>query len=371
MNKRQFEEALERGSSGKLGSIMNMDHGVDYRLMIDKTMNEISMMIAAGGMLHGLMLCSRGWGTNRAVTSMIKREDTWELSKSEFVYSALFDYRCVSGDAIPDLDEEGSMSLIDIDFPEWYDRYVGELSSSPILSVVRLTVRGNYSNIPRGVVDVVAGRNFYGAYTKVQGVPLVRINPAHTDCQNAKSYRVHAWYGMCSVEFLEEGVLRTSSNKAITPPIEESYTGWMPSDLGEEIISEEKTGEFSVFKTPGSPVAMMGKTIYSKTKDNLLQVTIPIEIAFNGTIYSIPNGVYFLGRKSQWVDSIDYDNWLSLLSHSISLNLSTKKSHLLVSLGENSEGSANKTINRSIMSIGETETGPTASKGSGSKITKM
>ena len=372
MNKNEFTGALERGTSGKFGTRFEIDSGISLTDLGDTAKLAIADNLCTKGVYHSLLVVQSGWGNSRAVFSLLKREATWAIDDTHFEYTALFECRTTSADEIPDLGEGQSVEANNVDFDERYDRYVEVLTTSEPILLARLTVRGKYSDLE--VPERTNTRRFYGDFDRLRSFSIAHRNPElnlRDDCASAGSYGAEYLSRTYSVEILDgDGALRVPSLEGRFVPAEEPYTGWMPSVLMDEIISEEKTGLFSIWKLPDAPKATSGDTIHSKVEDNLLHVTVPIELTHNGTIYSIPCGVYFVGRKEKWTSSIAYDDWLSGISALITIKRSTKKSHLLISL-ESALGPRSAKVKKNIKPIKETKDGPTVAKGGGSKITKM
>lgn len=376
MNKNQFGDALEQGNSGKMGRPVG---GIDYNLSLgipsDKLHVYLSMLLGnGGGMFNSLFIGTRGWNNTRALVSLIKRGSDWQLTDDEFEYTALFDYRYQTGSEMPSIRGDGERvdPNDNVDFDKWYDRYTSAIMRSAPLLTIRLTCRGNYSNISEPVINTPT--TIWNEFSRIRGINTSssrRFNSIDIDCTNANSYRSNT--GELNVEFSENTgmTLRVPAvrNKAL--PVEIPYTGWIPTELGKTIISQAKTEYFSLNKLAGIPKASLGNSIYSRTKNNILHFDAPVELTFSGTIYSIPKGRYFIGREEKWEDTIAYDNWLSALSAMVTISPSANKEHLLTSLESSDGRTVRKVIGRNIVSIGDTDDGPRAHRGSGSKITKM
>ena len=372
MIKNEFIGVLERGTTGKFGTRLELDGSDSLTNLGEPARRSLADNLCLKGMYHSLLVVQHGWGTSRVINSLLKRDATWALNDTHFEYTALFDCRTMSANDVPDMGESQSVNANDIDLGETYDSYVEVLSTSEPILLMRLTIRGDYSSL--AVPRLSATRRFYGDFDRLRSVELEHRSssiPLTVDCDSAGSYGAGNDSLTYSVEILDRGsTLRVPSLEGRFMPTEEPYTGWMPSVLTDEIISEEKTGLFSIWKLPITPKATSGDTLHSKVEDNLLHITVPIEMTYEGTIYSIPSGVYFVGRVKIWKDSIAYDDWLSLLSGLITIKRSTKKGHLLISL-EDVAGPRSAKVMKNIKPIKDTKDGPTVAKGGSSKITKM
>jgi hypothetical protein len=376
MNKNQMEEALIRGDSGKLGIELSIDNGAGFQIMGPDEKDAIASYVCSRGIYHSLLMGRHGWGDSRALISLIKREAVWALSDTEIEYTALFDYRCQRGAELERVEEVVETTQADaaedIDFDAWYDRYVGAITSYTPAHTVRVTLRGNYST--DGPVTIRERDTYYGQSRRLRSVDAphdTHFSEMLYDCELAESYSASSGDYVYSVEFLEGiGTLRVPSIEGKTPPIDESYTGWIPSILEDEIISEKKTGLFSIWRLTGTPKAISGNSLYSRVDDYLLHITVLIELTHLGTIYSLPPGVYFVGCKARWKDSVAYDDWLANLSRDLFIKQSTKKSDLLISLGDTSGPSATKAMKK-IRPIKDVKDGPAVARRGGSKITKM
>jgi hypothetical protein len=372
MIKNEFMSVLERGTTGKFGTRLEIEGGISIIDLGEATIRTLADNLCLKGMYHSLLVVQQGWGTSRVVNSLLKRDATWTLNDTHFEYTALFDCRTISAKDVPDMGESQAANANDIDLGETYDRYVEVLTTSEPILLMRLTIRGDYSSL--AVPQLSAPRRFYGDFDRMRSYNLEHRSssiPLTVDCDSAGSYGAGNNSLTYSVEILDRGsTLRVPSLEGRFMPTEEPYTGWMPSVLTDEIISEEKTGLFSIWKLPITPKATSGDTLHSKVEDNLLHITVPIELTYEGTIYSIPSGVYFVGRDKIWKDSIAYDDWLSTLSKTITIKRSTKKGHLLISL-EDMAGPGRAKVMKNIKPIKDTKDGPTAARGGSSKITKM